>query len=278
MHLRVAAVWVLALAAGAFSLVAPRSAVPPLEVQADGTVEVRASAPDLVHGALVDTSRARVRPPWTRGAPADGSLVVTPAPLLPRPFGLFSPTTGAPQGWRAWTGPESEAPAPASRDLAELLSGARVSIVSDDGTERVCDRWVFGRWVCGPNSWNWVGPAEVRVRGRRRACVWMHPSEEGTVRVELGSFAGGSQLRGYVMLDDGAVAEEESGVVTLTILADGRRIASRDQGNRPGTTSVRERLPSADEPVALALEVDADATGRRHFCVELSVLEPSEEP
>ena len=148
---------------------------------------------------------------------------------------------------------------------------AQVSIVRADGTTRVCDRWVFGRWICGPEPWHYVGVSEVNVRGRAERCIWAHPHEEGTLRVAFPGVGSGT-LTGRHALSDVGVTSDVEGDVPFVIRVGADVVETRNQTQRSGFVPFRVRLEH-EAPATLAFEIGNDVVAQRHFCFE-ATLQP----
>src|SRR5690606_22000857 len=51
--------------------------------------------------------------------------------------------------------------------LSERVRSVAAAYVPEVGGETIaCDRWIFGRLVCGPHPWNWVGQRDITVNGK----------------------------------------------------------------------------------------------------------------
>lgn len=162
-------------------------------------------------------------------------------------------------------------------DLLDRVRSMRIRVERDDGTSRTCDRWLFGRWYCGPGDWNYVGAAEVVVRTRTERCIWAHPTDEGDVVAQIDGLPGGASIRGRMAFSDAAADNEAGDSVQFTVRAwnapDGANTAAifeREHANRRGWSSWRANLPAGDS-VTVEFRISAQNVGQRHFCFTASV-------
>lgn len=233
---------VVSLAAFALTRGGTSDGAVPAEL-AEGAV-VETFVPDRV---ALESPGAEFRPPWFVGAP-DVRAIVTRGEH-PRPRGLFVDPRRA-EGWARWDVDNQDAndaePARArtasTYDFLPALRDARVSIVNGDGVERVCADWLFGRWYCGPDSWNYIGPTPVTVRNRETECIWAHPTAEGTIRIAFEDVPVGRLIAGRHMLSDTAAESGIDGGVELVIRIDGQEVARKRQNPRAGASSFRVRM------------------------------------
>lgn len=278
----------LLLAAGAVASLLGASRSPahlaplPDEACTSGTM-VQVMAPELRLGASgAQRCAATFAAPWQPlAAASDPFRLVRQAgdtpplrppgtlPLVAEPLGAhFASYAVVPSSG----GPEDGDDAGPSFDLVDRVRGATVAVESDAGS-RACDRWLFGRWFCGPADWNYVGPSDVTVRGRAERCLWLHPTDEGDLVVRYAGVPGATQLRGRMALADAAADNEAGAPVRFEVRAwpdAGERPAeamySREHTSRRGWSSWRVDLPEASELI-VELRVAADEVGQRHFCV-----------
>ncbi len=158
------------------------------------------------------------------------------------------------------------APAPWGADLLDRLDRAVVTVGAGEGA-RTCAAWRADRWFCGPKSWNYVGPQEIEVEGKRQTCLWLHPMEGGeALRVAFSDLPPGGTLRGRFALSDEAAATAGGAEIRFKVEVDGEVTVERIHPNRPGWSSFRVDL-NRPAPVEVAFVVSADHTGRRHFCL-----------
>jgi hypothetical protein len=169
-------------------------------------------------------------------------------------------------------------------DLADRIRSMRVLVEAPDGSVRNCDRWLFGRWFCGPGDWNYVGASEVVVRTRAERCIWAHPTEEGVLVARIDGLPGGALLRGRMAFSDAAADNADGGPVQFRVHAwptagvpAPEPVLDREQANRRGWSSWRVNLPAGDN-ITVEFRVSAEDVGQRHFCFTASVRpqQPSE--
>jgi hypothetical protein len=252
-----------------------------LPVEIPTTVAI--AAPDRALALGTDPGDLTVLPPWHRGGPVGDGLA-----LLRHSCAGATPLRGSgqhpDQHVRAgrlerfdWGPPPpgQEVSSP-TWDLLDEIRSLRVSVVSASGVARPCERWVFGRWVCGPDAWNYVGATTVAVRDREERCLWAHPTAEGVLRIETGRLPPGATLRGRGGLSDGAAANEDAAPVRLRVFvvrpddqSPGAPALEREFPSRRGWSNWRVELPDA-EGVRVRVEVDAADVGQRHFCLTAS--------
>lgn len=283
-----AAVLVVAVGASLVgAVVPPRSLAPPPDALTAGASELRVVAPEAVAAG----PRTPVTPPWAEAPRTSTAFVTGPGVQAPPPqLATTRELAGRERGWRRFEvqGAESQVPQRPRIALSEQVHEARVAVVNEDGTRRACDDWAFGRWVCGPDAWNYVGPTELSVRDRTQSCLWMHPLAGATLEVTWPDVPAG-RVSGRTALSDIAADNEAAGAVRYSVhwgdeevvdrahpSARGWRRFSRVVGAQPDTLGDGmdgSGQGSGESPGAtvadLTLRVWADDVAQRHFCVEL---------
>lgn len=245
-------------------------------VQATPAPVLRAPAMPVIAAGADGTSRLTWIAPWAEPGYGGGPWAVVQRASMRPPITPASHRVSATQrrgGWlRIEYVPRDEAaavapPALSSVDLAASIDRAVVSIVRPDGTERTCDRFVFGRWVCGPDEWNHVSVTDVVVRERAAPCIWAHPTAEGELRITFPALPRAASLTGRHALADTAADIPDGAPVAFDIDVDGVRVSERSQANRRGWTSWRAAVPDSESATMdVTFRVRADAVGARHFC------------
>ncbi|MCB9507558.1 MAG: hypothetical protein H6700_07135 [Myxococcales bacterium] len=240
-----AVVGVVAVGSGGRSAPAP-PAPPPL---AEPTLPaIRMFHPDGVASAVARTG-TRFEPPWTR-EPARGP--VWTRGFSPQPLDAWE-ASGEHDGWSLWQ-PAGRAEArPTPFDLADAVRGARVWVESTAGELRECDRWVFGRWYCGPDTWNTVGVADVTISGRAESCIWAHPIADSDLHILFPAVPQGN-LAARAAIADVGVASDVEGDVRYDVLVDGQVVATRSHAQRAGFISFRVSVREAEREVEPPVE------------------------
>lgn len=256
----------LAVVFGLVGLVrgAPSSAAIPHELAAGAVV--RATGVDAVASSRDLPSTVRFEPQWVRGVPRPAGAVVTrgDSPLPQSDFVLAARA----DGWVRWelVEPPAAPTGPRARfTFAEHLGQATVTVGGSE-SGRVCNTWIFGKWQCGPDPWNYVGEADVQVRGRMQHCIWAHPSDEGSLSLEFTDVPLGTMISGRHMLGDVGVSNQEEGEISLRIFVDGELVGDRVQQQRAGLNTFRFTLDEPPEVGDVRFEIDAEVTAQRHFC------------
>lgn len=250
----------LVVVAGVLSIVRGAPSEPALPAELVHEAVVRASAVDRL-AALP----AHFEPPWSRGVPAGVTAVVTRGEH-PRPEAEFVEGTRGPT-WVRWelADPPEAAASSDQFVFGEHLAEAHVSIGGEDDL-RICDTWLFGRWQCGPNPWNYVGAGEVRIRGRSQSCIWAHPSDEGPVNIEFRDIALGNLISGRHMLADVGVSNGTPGDIVMRVWIDDTLLGERTQTQRQGLNTFRFPISDPPDTGTVRFEISADVTAQRHFC------------
>ena len=270
---------IIALIVGVASTVLPlqcgSASAPPAWFFDDGTTVLRANRPDEVALSGAVPFETQFVAPWTPFSPSRSDLLDvvfrTGTRLPPMPAGADIETVGVPEWVRmVAVGPEASDEQPSRQvriEVADHLRSAEVSIERPDGTVRRCDRWLFGRWFCGPGDWNYVGPAEVQIRGRAEHCLWAHPTTEGTLVVSFPDLPRASLVTGRHGISDLGATSDVVGEFTFEVRVDGEVLESRRQARRRGMTSFRVAT-GLDEVETFDLEfrVGGETTSQRHFC------------
>ena len=265
---------ILAVTVGMIALVPRNNPAPPASVSADTVLRVYGV--DLMWPTGVPHN-ALTQPPWTVGVPDRAESVVTKS-VQARPAGAFGEAErdGV---WRRWGVTET-----AQVDAAEFvdvrfqdeLRHARVSVLDGEGVERPCDAWMFGRWFCGPEAWNFVGVASVVVRDRPTECIWAHPTAEGTLRIAFDDVPLGRVLVATTYLSDAAASSGNDGQVRWSATVDGVSVVDRVQRYRRGGMAARIDVPDAlrdadperelPTTVDVAFDISAESVAQQHFC------------
>lgn len=148
--------------------------------------------------------------------------------------------------------------------LALAIHAATVARRSGDGESVPCPLR-GGRHQCTSASWAYVGPRDdVRVAGKKSACVWAHPLPDETIQITYPAVTLSAEqaLLLSTAIDDRAISGRGARVTArvssppLTHTTPDARgwHTQRIQGPRSGP---------------LTLEISAPKTGRRHFCYRL---------
>jgi hypothetical protein len=173
--------------------------------------------------------------------------------------------------WLASRGAAAE-PLPPDRVflLHRTLQRAQAA-VRQDGQERPCV-WHPGdrRFVCGPETWAFVGPYAGFAGGKPTRCVWAHPQPGGgAIVLRFADEVLGERVEGRVALLD----EVGSGAdVTLRVLAGGDEVgsATASEGREPARFDAK--LPPGPPRGELRIEVVAREHFWRHACIEVLML------
>ncbi len=214
-------------------------------------------------------SRVAITPPWV--APPSGREVATNLRGIARRRAL----AGCAENERragVWWGRDCGDAERRHRavQLEEIVSEAEVTVVSPAGEERRCDDWRFDRWFCGPDEWNYVGPATPTLRSRPFSCVWAHPIEGEELRIRWDNLGGPGLLDiRFAVVDSGITADSSPVDVEIhTGDVEPTELATRTDG--------RQRRHRAQVGAgALEIRVSAADTSRRHFCFAGTLI-PSE--
>lgn len=255
----------MALAFGLLGLFRGANADPAIPAELAPDAVVRASGVDSIAAARGLPSTTRFEPPWVVGVPSRTSAVITRGDS-PLPQSDFVPG-GHTDEWARWelaNPPEAPRGPRARFTFAENLGRATVSVGGAAG--RVCDTWLFGKWQCGPDPWNYVGEAEVLVRGRMQRCIWAHPSDEGVLSLEFTDVPLGTIVSGRHMLGDVGVSNGEEGEIRFRVFVDDELLGDRIQQQRAGLNTFRFTLDDPAERGNVRFEIEADVTAQRHFC------------
>ena len=222
---------------------------------------------------VVDVVEASVRPPWEREEASLETLTHRRARL---PASGEGHRTGS---YRMWA---PDAPAPAEETsgfaLRDALSDARVYVRQEDGRERACRGYRFGRWFCGPEEWLWVGPTELSVRGRETSCVWFHPPEEGAVVIAWNDVGRGGTLTGRYAFADVAADNAEEGDGLFVVRWNGEAIVEREVTQARGFRRYTALAPEREGVNELSLEFSSAVTSQRHFCFDGRWIPQPENP
>ena len=164
-------------------------------------------------------------------------------------------------GWTRY-----ELDAPQGRPLFAL---ARVELERDDA-RRPCPRDGAKR-RCLPNSWAYVGPIDVTVKGTDEPCIWTHPIDRATIHITYPdvSIPQGQSLALRTALRDSAVSGKGAPINIDVTLPDGARTARHVHREQRGWQTLTLRGP-IDGDVSLA--VSTPNAGRRHLCHRLEVV------
>lgn len=159
-----------------------------------------------------------------------------------------------------------EAPPIVVMDMTENIERARVVVV-EDGEEAECP-WSADRFDCLDAPWTYVGETQQTFEGQPHRCVWAHPIEDATLRIELPAADGADRLVGWYGLTDYAVSTPDGGPVTLRV----------ETSERTRTVRVRQiagriplDLPLGDDGTA-TLRVSSRTPGVRHLCFDLQAV------
>lgn len=156
--------------------------------------------------------------------------------------------------------------------LSDLMTSATARYRTEQAL-RPCSAWRFGRLMCGPNEWNYVGVSEVPVANKPELCIWAHPLSGHDLEITFDNVVLGGGLRGRYAMADSAVADPNASPVTFRLLVDGTERVKRVVANRPGWNhfGLSPADLGADEPRrphTLTFVVSATNDGRRHFCFD----------
>lgn len=164
-------------------------------------------------------------------------------------------TSGA---WRQVVFPDRD-----PSDRVPKLRRAEVTVADEDGADR-CPRIGLDRFSCAPPSWADVRYRELSVGGSDERCIWVHPLENRTIRVDYGRLSPDllADLELRTALADKVVGEPGAVRVELSV---GDETESSDHPPDQKGWRTRE-LPGPDSPSRLAVAISAERVGRRHFC------------
>lgn len=155
--------------------------------------------------------------------------------------------------------------------LSDRVGNAKAVYVSETpGKPDIpCTKWRFGRLYCGPNSWNWVGLADVLIKGKSEQCIWAHPLAGYELRITLPKLQLKGQLKGRYALADFAVGAGEVSPVTFRVLIDGeekvKRVLPSRKGWNPFSLPKDDDVPDVTD---VTFTVSSPDDGRRHFCFD----------
>ena len=152
-------------------------------------------------------------------------------------------------------------------DLMAALDEAQVYFSASDGEIIPCTRWHFGRWLCGPDEWLWVGQHEMEIQGVQRSCIWAHPRNDFALNVQFEDLPPLSRLNGRYGMADTAVEMEGGAPVQLSI-AMGDRTRALTAENQRGFFSyhLSAQQEAGDAPTDVRFTITSEDAGRRHFC------------
>lgn len=158
-------------------------------------------------------------------------------------------------------------------DLMANLDEAQVYFSASSGEIIPCTRWHFGRWLCGPDEWLWVGQHEMEIQGVQRTCIWAHPRNDFALNIQFEDLPPLSRLNGRYGIADTAVDMEEGAPVQLSI-AMGDRTRQLTAENQRGFFSyhLSAQQDEGDAPTDIRFIVTSEDAGRRHFCFTARVF------
>lgn len=194
---------------------------------------------------------------------------------------LGSDSNGRAGPYRVWGANEATVAEPEGFELRTALGRARVYIREEDGGERPCSSYRFGRWHCGPEPWLWVGPTELSVRDRSAECIWFHPPDEGTIVVEWSDPGPGGTLTGRYAFADVAADNSQPGDGSFVVRWNGEAIVERVVEQRRGFRRYTGLAPLREGETTLSVEFSSEVTAQRHFCFDgrwRPTPPPTEEP
>ena len=274
--LLVVAAALLASLAGAYPLAHPLGPQVPWTLGEEVPAIVYASAPER----------------WVEGWPRDGvtllslgaplpslpvevDVVARPAvamPLRPADFELRLALAEGDTRLERWrrkgaTEPAAKATVTTSGRLIDHLEASRVSVIGNDGTERICSPFVFGRSTCGTNAWEYVGVEQVKVSGRNETCIWAHPIPASILRISFPLPPAPGLLVGRAGFADSGVGPGRAGAVTVRVSVAGEQVAELRRERIPGFGTLRGELPERSTPGRILVDVEG-STGAAHFCFD----------
>lgn len=145
------------------------------------------------------------------------------------------------------------------------LAAATVTVRSSD-TEQPCPRLGLHRHRCAGPKWAEVRWRRLKIGGSKQRCIWSHPLSDRTIVFDFGTVdpAGDD---GY-LLRTGLLDNVAGGgaSVEVDIL---RGESTAEHVHEPEKGWQETRLPAADGPVPLQLEISSEKVGQRHFCFEI---------
>jgi hypothetical protein len=154
--------------------------------------------------------------------------------------------------------------------LPDLVLQAQVSVIDADDQKVADCPMVEGRFRCPGPDWVWVGPISQTIDGQLMPCVWSHPPEAGSLRIELPPMPGGTSVAGWIAQSDYAVGLADGAPVDFEIA-----FGSGTQGFKAHRMRGRIDVSVANHANAQApviLKVTSRKPGARHFCWDLSVV------
>lgn len=155
-------------------------------------------------------------------------------------------------------------------DLGNELASAEVGL--ERGDDRKACIETLGRHQCGDDTWKHVyttyGGFGNDVWKR---CIWAHPQPNRVLAIDVEGVPGGSRIVGYYGITSTG-ASRRPNPVDFRVAADGMVVYQ-------GSTKKDKELYTVDVPLSgieefdLKVEIEAEKTGRRHFCFLLQVVE-----
>ena len=281
-----------ALSDGWLAVRPPRARVPAdvMQVAKQRLLAIRKPGDQLVHSPLLTVAELAplgeldIRPDRpTAFAQARRRTLALDFATWPM-FGLggtpvFEEAVGAGLVIRAYA-PEGDEPG-ARWSLIDTIGPQTMVVLRSTGggeRRRACDRArPEGGFECpGEPEWLYAAPRELRIEGRKRTCVWAHPTTGGTIVLNVPGLSAerpgvGLSLRLGAGLADDAVRLTPDGAAVMTEIVQGDRTLGR--------LTVANRIGWFTHTVALApgqaveLRITTARDGRRHHCVQAEVIE-----
>lgn len=138
----------------------------------------------------------------------------------------------------------------------------RVEAEHPDGQRRSCSAR-SGPCAYGPKPWQKLEPTSMKVGGRPRPLVFMHPVQGGVVRARIPVPAGVKTATLEFALSDDATRSRNRSPVNVAVVDEaGQTLAKGQADNRPGLKRLALTLTSTDW---VALEIRTDNDGARVF-------------
>ncbi len=169
-----------------------------------------------------------------------------------------------------WTGPGAVLPplqSDATFDLERDLGEASVHLERTTGTVPCPRSAADGRFRCGNDYWQFVGPYGGMSSGRPRRCTWVHPVAAGvpTVLQWKDQPLGQALLAGIGLVDDAGGGAS----VSMRVLAGAEELASLNSSDSRRWHAVDKPLPPGKARADLRIEILTADPNLRMACIDL---------
>lgn len=156
-------------------------------------------------------------------------------------------------------------------DLVETLDRARVEIDYDaEGSADISCTASGPTHRCGLPEWIDVRTRVENFAGQPQTCVWTHPVDDATVRIEFDGIRGATHLSGWFGITDYGASIPDGARVSLVTRA-GNSTERHGVQNTKGRRPFEHDLPE-DFDGTVIFEVDAPRAGVRHFCWDVQAV------